>query len=52
MFSTDLDDAMLHNNLYIPYGIWMVFNIFPVLIGSLMVVYIEVSLIVKIAVLK
>ena len=44
IFFADLDDAVLHNSLCIPFGIWIAFNIFPVLIGSLMVVYIEVSL--------
>ncbi|XP_065201753.1 H(+)/Cl(-) exchange transporter 7 [Planococcus citri] len=38
---TYLDDAVLHNKLYIPFGIWIAYNVFPVLIGSLMVVYIE-----------
>jgi hypothetical protein len=40
---SDVDQCISENCLYIPYLIWVISNMVPVLIGSLLVAYVEVS---------
>jgi len=40
---SDVDQCISENCLYIPYLIWVVSNMVPVVIGSLLVTYVEVS---------
>ena len=40
---SDVDQCISENCLYIPYLIWVVSNMVPVFIGSLLVAYVEVS---------
>jgi hypothetical protein len=40
---SDVDKCISDNCLYIPYLIWVVSNMVPVVIGSLLVAYVEVS---------
>lgn len=42
-FVLDVDTHVTEGKLYIPYFYWVLYNIFPVLIGSLLVTYVEVS---------
>jgi hypothetical protein len=40
---SDVDQCISENCLYIPYLIWVISNMVPVVIGSLLVAYVEVS---------
>jgi hypothetical protein len=40
---SDVDQCITDNCLYIPYLIWVISNMVPVLIGSLLVAYVEVK---------
>jgi len=40
---SDVDHCISENCLYIPYLIWVVSNMVPVVIGSILVTYVEVS---------
>jgi hypothetical protein len=40
---SDVDKCISENCLFIPYLIWVVSNMVPVVIGSLLVAYVEVS---------
>lgn len=39
-----VDDCTTEDCLYVPYFAWVVMNVFTVLVGSILVTYVEVSL--------
>jgi len=40
---SDVDQCISENCLYIPYLVWVISNMVPVVIGSFLVAYVEVS---------